>query len=559
MASSDGASPKIITQPKPGLAVLYEPEDYEAAVDVIAIHGIGANADYTWITKGVNWLQHPDMLPNATPQARIMRFAYESQWLGKNNIDQHLSTIADQLLDSIRTLRQNCPERPVVFICHCFGGIVIQRAIITARTHREDWAIGEQASDGNRKEITDCITGIVFLGTPFRGQGNSKIYDVIAPHSQVLKDQLNDFELIVNEDQATIDGFSKLGLAANHFDMHKYSSPEDTNYERVLPQLKRMIIEAPDRAKARLYPRRLPLEEKAVTPTGDDDHLQILSVESPLKDKQHFQKQIGEQDHETYQWVQVNGVYIRWLNKDNDPLLWIHGEAGQGKTPFTISFINALTDKVERSSRHRALAYVFCASPNGSQKDAPAMIRSIIHQIICQKENSDEVLEPWRHGYQGQGESILSHLHRLWVILQLTLAKARLEVAYFVLYRPEECGSSILEAFPQLLRIESLDKSTWQMDLQTKLLESNPALAAAEQPLLRERWTQGGRHHRDPPLGHRHWRLVYRLREKTSKSRNWHLCMFGILRCHNHSIFRVMTVWDDFGLSITRRTGFWRA
>ena len=146
-------------------------------------------------------------------------------------------------------------------------------------------------------------------------------------------------------------------------------------------------------------------------------------------------------------------MYIRWLNKDNDPLLWIHGEAGQGKTPFTISLINALTDKVERSSRHRALAYVFCASPNGSQRDAPAMIRSIIHQIICQKENSDEVLEPWRHGYQGQGESILSHLHRLWVILQLTLAKARLEVAYFVLYRPEECGSSILEAFPQLLRI----------------------------------------------------------------------------------------------------------
>lgn len=93
---------------------------------------------------------------------------------------------------------------------------MIQRAIITARTHREDWAIGEQASDGNRKEITDCITGIVFLGTPFRGsgaqsyaktignilsvlgQGNSKIYDVIAPHSQVLKDQLNDFVRIVN-------------------------------------------------------------------------------------------------------------------------------------------------------------------------------------------------------------------------------------------------------------------------------------------------------------------------------------------------------------------------
>ena len=57
----------------------------------------------------------------------------------------------------------------------------------------------------------------------------------------------------MTEDQATIDGFPKLGLAANHFDMHKFSSPEDTKYERVLPQLKKMIIDAPGRAVARLH------------------------------------------------------------------------------------------------------------------------------------------------------------------------------------------------------------------------------------------------------------------------------------------------------------------
>ena len=57
----------------------------------------------------------------------------------------------------------------------------------------------------------------------------------------------------MTEDQATIDGFPKLGLAANHFDMHKYSSPGDAKYERVLPQLKQMIIDAPGRARARLH------------------------------------------------------------------------------------------------------------------------------------------------------------------------------------------------------------------------------------------------------------------------------------------------------------------
>ena len=54
-------------------------------ISVVAIHGIGANADTTWSKNGVNWLEHEEMLPcfNAIPDARIMRFAYESQWLGE--------------------------------------------------------------------------------------------------------------------------------------------------------------------------------------------------------------------------------------------------------------------------------------------------------------------------------------------------------------------------------------------------------------------------------------------------------------------------------------------
>ena len=93
---------------------------------------------------------------------------------------------------------------------------MVQRAIITARTHREDWAVSVQSSNDDRKDFTDCITGIIFLGTPFRGsaaqsyaktignilsvvgQGNSKIYEVISLQSQALKDQLNDFVRIVN-------------------------------------------------------------------------------------------------------------------------------------------------------------------------------------------------------------------------------------------------------------------------------------------------------------------------------------------------------------------------
>jgi hypothetical protein len=41
------------------------------------------------------------MLPQAVPQARIMRFGYESQWLGREAVQQRLSLVSDQLLCSL--------------------------------------------------------------------------------------------------------------------------------------------------------------------------------------------------------------------------------------------------------------------------------------------------------------------------------------------------------------------------------------------------------------------------------------------------------------------------
>jgi hypothetical protein len=46
----------------------------------------------------VNWLSDSTMLPKVVPEARIMRFGYDSLWLGKEPIRTKLSTIANKLL-----------------------------------------------------------------------------------------------------------------------------------------------------------------------------------------------------------------------------------------------------------------------------------------------------------------------------------------------------------------------------------------------------------------------------------------------------------------------------
>lgn len=78
---------------------------YVTACSLVAVHGLGADPDRTWTTNGVNWLKDPEMLPSAVPNARIMRFGYESAWLGRHAIQQRLPLIAERLLHSLRALR----------------------------------------------------------------------------------------------------------------------------------------------------------------------------------------------------------------------------------------------------------------------------------------------------------------------------------------------------------------------------------------------------------------------------------------------------------------------
>lgn len=91
---------------------------------IIAIHGIGADPDRTWTGRGpadeeVNWLMSPEMLPKAVPNARIMRFGYQSNWFG-TIMDEpkktFISDVADMLLKQIEFYRRVLQSSPPLSI-----------------------------------------------------------------------------------------------------------------------------------------------------------------------------------------------------------------------------------------------------------------------------------------------------------------------------------------------------------------------------------------------------------------------------------------------------------
>ncbi|KAH3977201.1 hypothetical protein HBI56_048280 [Parastagonospora nodorum] len=260
------------------------PKCTDVYVDIVAVHGLGAIPDITWKERisGINWLSHETMLPSATPQARILRFGYDSLWMGKTPIRTSLSTIAYKLLLSLSMNRVENLQRPLIFIGHCFGGLVIQRALNLAKMQHNAYP-----------GVFDSSVGIVFLGTPHRGTKsftrNSALFAAIAASSDLsqkfettvlnslasedggLLDVTDDFvnlcagpgpnitcfyeqrpsklgkivgrddidEFIVDQNSATLDGHHKYGLELDHFSLNKFDRPNNPNYLQVRAEIRR--------------------------------------------------------------------------------------------------------------------------------------------------------------------------------------------------------------------------------------------------------------------------------------------------------------------------------
>ncbi|KAF4635759.1 hypothetical protein G7Y89_g2352 [Cudoniella acicularis] len=281
-----------------GLKVLWPPADSPDAdkvdVDVVAIHGIGVEPGRAWSTKtGFNWLKEESMLPSLIPNARIMAFGYNSIWFGEDAVQLPLASAADNLLSALRSKRKKRPSRPLVFICHCFGGLVVQKALCIAKLHDKRWP-GIYAS----------TTGVVFLGTPHRGTGtmltttvlleaiararkvHSAVLNALHKESEVLTDLVNEFtsvcsdadyalklycffetmsskvlkivdkkrteeEFVVDRASGTLHGYEQQGLPLDHFSLNKFDEPDDNNFERVSDAIQSFVEASHDVMKRR--------------------------------------------------------------------------------------------------------------------------------------------------------------------------------------------------------------------------------------------------------------------------------------------------------------------
>ncbi|KAI1559291.1 NB-ARC multi-domain protein [Pyrenophora tritici-repentis] len=220
-----------------------------------------------------------------------MRYGYQSQWFGKEMMQQSVSTVAERLLRALKRTRKDVPFRPLMFVAHCFGGLVVLKTLLEAEQYQKDWP-----------GVFLSTTGLIFFGTPFRGAegmnqmemleaarreyhedqvqptalevlqpGNMYLREVVDSYLKKTRGQTNKiqiacfFELkssnvgrivgkedrtrfVVSESSGCLDlsdATSKYSLSRTHFDMNKFAKASEEDFETVADVVKDMAEGSP--------------------------------------------------------------------------------------------------------------------------------------------------------------------------------------------------------------------------------------------------------------------------------------------------------------------------
>ena len=175
-----------------GLTTLHQPRDEHSVIaDLVFVHGLQGHPRQTWQssvapqkhTSGRNpfkrWRDQPrdkegagvfwpaDLIPLDFPKLRVLTYGYDSKVTGyyassksKNGIFDH----GNSLLNALSRERTNLANRPIIFVAHSLGGLVVKQALIEAR---------KRVSSSRIHEIYNSSCAVIFFGTPHRGSDSA--------------------------------------------------------------------------------------------------------------------------------------------------------------------------------------------------------------------------------------------------------------------------------------------------------------------------------------------------------------------------------------------------
>ncbi|KAF3926119.1 Ankyrin-1 [Orbilia brochopaga] len=466
-----------------GIKELYSPENPD--VDIVAVPGLGAPPLESWKSADpkneFNWLTDRDGLAKEFPRARILLYMYQSAWTGSLKVRQFMSNLAMTLLYGLHDKRKDAPRRPIVFIGHSMGGLVIAKAVSFAESRRDLFG-----------KMFEAIAGCVFFGTPFDGAHaaaaagmfaqvseifhldaatSSKLLDLMKPGDEGLRDIKNDFmrlttkmspkielfcfyeekptdwskqaglpfslpvpkkyEDFVTRESATLTGIDHIGLARVHRELVKFDSFKDTVYQLVRGPLKNIINSASLIAKNRFNSTR-GIDREVVKSVLDA----LEGVQVDKKRRRLSQTVISSS------WILQEEEYTQWFQNNGHPtdFLWVVGPEGKGKLGASLAAIDHIEEFIRQEEKKNygqaanLLAYFLCDATTESSSPEE-LLKSLLRQLV----NQQEGLAPYAKQFVKPQKDVRAKtqagltIENLWQGLQDMLTDDLIGTVYFVI------------------------------------------------------------------------------------------------------------------------------
>ncbi|KAF8537384.1 hypothetical protein BDD12DRAFT_918067 [Trichophaea hybrida] len=213
----------------------------------------------------VYWLE--DLLAAGIPNARILTYGYDSHvsafFSGAAN-QKNIYQYGRNLLNGLEAIRRQNPTRPIIFIVHSLGGIILKDALRRSQAAREE--------EEDLKDVYHSTFGIVFFGTPHRGSSaaswgliaknaalatgfdaNDRVLKDLSVDSGILESLWEEFnKMLVDKAFRVVDDASsglesgskrKDIINANHIDMCRFNGKADEGYVKVASVLSRYVAD----------------------------------------------------------------------------------------------------------------------------------------------------------------------------------------------------------------------------------------------------------------------------------------------------------------------------
>ncbi|KAL3426988.1 hypothetical protein PVAG01_00497 [Phlyctema vagabunda] len=478
-----------------GLNVLYTPPEFvknpAACIDIIAVPGLGSDMTRTWMSQNVHWLKDESMLQKVVPEARISVFGYRSQWYGPDAVQNSISSIANYLLRQIHLERHGKnSKRPIIFLGHSLGGLVVAKAVSEAKRRPEDFP-----------GLFTCITSCVFLGTPFRGSDAQPFARLIgmagdtiglAQYNDLLRslkagsveldDLANDFlgdarkasvelicyyetentmakpdwevgklfktgVVIASKKSSTFEGYPNFPWARTHSQMNKFEGPKDIQYKDVSGTLKELFLKAFKLMKS----RQDSVRQDFLNDSRTERILESLEVLNLKKDLNAIKSVQGTSPS----WILEDTKYRAWKEANEHHNFWISGSPGMGKTKAAVSMVDDL-DQLTNADRNRddspVFAYFFCDEQDRNKSKAINVLKTLVWQLLRAKRflirhffTEENRSKP---GQKAGSQSFdFNSLPFLWNCLQSALVDPSLGTVYFLVSGLDQIDSESRKEF----------------------------------------------------------------------------------------------------------------